>query len=152
MRILHDGVHTVDDVDLVCTPYARLAAVLGTCLGASVLPCDSAMASSTDAMDSVSAMVITLSGFLVLGEIDPDTAIKLAGLLRPLLALGSVLMILRIVMSWFPEVKDQEMPWAIAYFPTEPVLGPLRKIIKPVNGVDISPIVSFAVLSFMNEI
>mmetsp|Transcript_33698 Transcript_33698/g.73581 ORF Transcript_33698/g.73581 Transcript_33698/m.73581 type:complete len:215 (+) Transcript_33698:47-691(+) len=128
---------------------ARFAAVLGTSLAVSALDCDSAMAAST-ALDS--ALATTLGGLLVLGEIDPATAAKLATFLRPILSLGSVLMIVRIVMSWFPEVKDQEMPWALAYYPTEPVLGPLRKIITPVNGVDISPIVSFAVISFFNEI
>ena len=59
---------------------------------------------------------------------DPSTAVALATFLRPILAVGSLLMIIRIVMSWFPEVKDTEMPWAIAYYPTEPVLAPTRKV------------------------
>eukprot|EP00976_Prorocentrum_cordatum_P097312 1190938-Prorocentrum_minimum.AAC.4 len=130
---------------------ARFAAVLGTCIGMGALDCDSALAASAALVDH-SAMASALSGLLVLGEIDPSTAAKLAIGLRPILSLGSVLMIVRIVMSWFPEVKDKEMPWALAYYPTEPLLGPLRKIITPVNGVDISPIVSFGVISFFSEI
>ena len=129
---------------------ARFSAVLGAALAVSAVDCDSALAASNGAMDS--ALAAAVSGLLVLGEIDPATAAKLATLLRPVLSLGSVLMIVRIVMSWFPDVKDQEMPWALAYYPTEPLLGPLRKVITPVNGVDISPIVSFAVISFFNEI
>lgn len=65
---------------------------------------------------------------LTLGEIDPGTAVLLATFLRPVLSIGSLLMILRIVMTWFPEVKDKEMPWLLAYLPTEPVLGPTRKV------------------------
>lgn len=59
---------------------------------------------------------------------DPATAVALATFLRPILAVGSLLMIVRIVMSWFPEVKDTAMPWAIAFYPTEPVLAPTRKV------------------------
>ena len=50
------------------------------------------------------------------------------------------------------QIPGNKMPWAIAYKPTEPVLGPTRNIIKPVGGVDISPIIWVAVLSFVNEI
>lgn len=41
--------------------------------------------------------------------------------------------LLRIVMSWYPEVKDNEMPWKIVYVPTEPILAPTRRIISPVG-------------------
>ena len=36
--------------------------------------------------------------------------------------------------------------------PTEPVLAPMRKIITPIGGVDITPIIGVATISFMNEI
>ncbi|KAK9823207.1 hypothetical protein WJX72_001096 [[Myrmecia] bisecta] len=61
-------------------------------------------------------------------------------------------MIVRIVLSWYPQLDGKQLPWSIAVFPTEPILGPTRKVIQPVGGVDISPIVWVAVLSFLNEI
>ena len=61
-------------------------------------------------------------------------------------------MIVRIVFSWYPQIDGRKLPWSIAFAPTEPVLAPTRRAIPPVGGVDISPIVWVAVLSFMNEI
>ena len=55
-------------------------------------------------------------------------------------------------MTWYPNIKDDEFPWSIVYRPTEPLLGPTRRVIQPVGGVDVSPIVWFALLSFANEI
>ncbi len=50
------------------------------------------------------------------------------------------------------QIPGNKMPWAVAYKPTEPILGPTRNLIKPVGGVDISPIIWVAILSFINEI
>ena len=50
------------------------------------------------------------------------------------------------------QVNGQKLPWSAAVKPTEWVLGPTRRLIPPVGGVDISPIIWFAFLSFSNEI
>jgi uncharacterized protein YggT (Ycf19 family) len=50
------------------------------------------------------------------------------------------------------QVNGQKLPWSAAVKPTEWVLGPTRQLIPPVGGVDISPIIWFAFLSFSNEI
>lgn len=44
------------------------------------------------------------------------------------------------------------MPWLIAYAPTEPILKLTRKAVPLVGGVDVTPIVWVALLSFLNEI
>ena len=84
--------------------------------------------------------------------LDASSAATAAFVMRPALAVGSLLMIVRIVLTWFPETKSKEFPWSIFYFTTEPVLSVTRNVLKPVGGVDIAPIVWFAFLSFMNEI
>lgn len=55
---------------------------------------------------------------LELAELDSKTAGTLSAVLKPLLSLASVLMIVRIVMSWYPEIDGKAMPWSIAYTPT----------------------------------
>ena len=45
----------------------------------------------------------------------------------------------RIVMTWYPNIKDDEFPWSIAYRPTEPLLAPTRLLIPPVGCVPRSP-------------
>ena len=81
-----------------------------------------------------------------------STASIISGILKPVLSISSLLMIVRIVMTWYPEIEVSKLPWSVAYTPTEPLLSVTRKIIKPFNGLDVSPIVWVALLSFMNEI
>lgn len=76
----------------------------------------------------------------------------IATALRPALFVGQSLMLLRIVLSWFPEIKETELPWLVAYLPTEPILKATRRIVPPAFGVDISPVVWFAILSFIGEV
>lgn len=72
--------------------------------------------------------------------------------LRPSLALLEFLFIMRIPMGWTPEIKDNAFPWVLAYIPTEPLMRFMRKVVPTVGGVDISAVVWFAILSFLNEI
>jgi uncharacterized protein YggT (Ycf19 family) len=84
--------------------------------------------------------------------IDPATAHALEVLLRPIFSVFSLLYIVRIPMTWYPEIKPNDLPWVLAYLPTEPVLVATRKVIPLVGGVDVTPIVWVAMLSFLNEI
>lgn len=70
----------------------------------------------------------------------------------PLCSVGQLLMIVRIVLTWYPEIDQEKFPWFVACAPTEPILGPTRKLIPPAFGVDISPIVWVGLLSLTNEI
>ncbi|PNH11556.1 hypothetical protein TSOC_001645 [Tetrabaena socialis] len=80
-------------------------------------------------------------------------AAKLASdVLRPLFNIFTLLYIVRVPMTWYPEIDGTKMPWAIAYVPTEPILSATRKVVSLVNGVDVSPIVWVALISFLNEI
>ena len=79
-------------------------------------------------------------------------ASPLSTALRPVLFLGQSLMLLRIVLSWFPEVKETEVPWLFAYLPTEPLLKATRKVVPPAFGVDVSPVVWLALFSLVGEI
>lgn len=87
-----------------------------------------------------------------LAALDSKTAGALSAVLRPLLSLGSLLMIVRIVMTWYPELNGTKLPWAIAYAPTEDLLAATRRVVPPFNGLDVSPIVWVALLSFLSEI
>ena len=87
-----------------------------------------------------------------LADIDAKTAGTIAKFLGPLLTIGQLLMIVRIVLTWYPNINGGKLPWSIAVKPTEPVLAPTRKVIPIVGGLDVTPIVWVAFLSFSNEI
>ena len=89
---------------------------------------------------------------LSLAEIDPSTAATIAQILGPIFASLNFLFIIRIVMSWYPQLPVDKLPYVIAFAPTEPVLEPTRRLIPPVGGVDVAPVIWVAIMSFLNEI
>ncbi|EXC33099.1 hypothetical protein L484_014979 [Morus notabilis] len=99
-----------------------------------------------------SQAVSDFTGRLVLADLDPATAKLAVGILGPCLSAFGFLFILRIVMSWYPKLPVGKFPYVIAYGPTEPLLIPTRKLIPPLGGVDVTPVVWFGLISFLNEI
>jgi YggT family protein len=69
-----------------------------------------------------------------------------------LLVIMTFLFIFRIVLTWYPQVESRKFPFSIVVAPTEPFLAPSRKIIPPIGGVDITPIVWVGILSLIREI
>lgn len=63
-----------------------------------------------------------------------------------------LLFIFRIVLTWYPQVDLTQMPFKLIALPTEPFLTPTRKLITPIGGVDITPIVWVGIFSLLREI
>lgn len=81
------------------------------------------------------------------------TAFTLANLVLGLfLGLMMLLFIFRIVLTWYPQANLQRFPFNLVAFPTEPLLIPLRKIVPPLGGVDITPIIWVGIFSLLREI
>ena len=63
-----------------------------------------------------------------------------------------LILLIRILLSWFPNVNWQSEPfYALRKF-TDIFLEPFRKIIPPIGMIDISPIVAFIVLQILVSI
>lgn len=75
-----------------------------------------------------------------------------AWVLGPLLGIMVFLFIFRIVLTWYPQVDAQRFPFNLVIWPTEPFLIPLRRIVPPIGGVDITPIIWVGIFSFLREI
>ena len=69
-----------------------------------------------------------------------------------LLGLMTFLFIFRIVLTWYPQLDLNRFPFNIVAWPTEPFLIPLRKIVPPIGGVDITPIIWVGILSLVREL
>ena len=72
--------------------------------------------------------------------------------LSPILALMTLLFILRIVLTWYSQANLKRLPFIIVAWPTEPFLIPLRKLVPPLGGVDITPVIWVGIFSFLREI
>jgi YggT family protein len=69
-----------------------------------------------------------------------------------LLGLMIFLFIFRIVLTWYPQVDLNRLPFNLVAWPTEPFLVPVRKIIPPLGGVDITPIIWVGIFSLLREV
>lgn len=102
--------------------------------------------------DASNAASHFINNNVALADLDPATAKLAIGFLGPFLSAFSFLFIARIVMSWYPKLPVGKFPYVIAYAPTEPILFATRKVIPPLGGVDVTPVVWFGLVSFLNEI
>lgn len=62
-----------------------------------------------------------------------------------------LLLIVRVLSSWVPEIQGQKWLQFISFY-TDPYLNLFRKIIPPIGMVDISPIIAFFALQFGENI
>jgi YggT family protein len=81
-----------------------------------------------------------------------DASTILTWTMGPLLAIMSFLFVFRIVLTWYPQVEFGKFPWILIYWPTEPLLIAMRKLIPPIGGVDITPIIWFGIVSLAREL
>ena len=92
----------------------------------------------------VGTIATTIAGVLV--SLQQGAIISVLGfILYGLLSIYILLIIIRIVFSWgMVSYSNRIMRFLVDV--TEPLLGPLRRIIPPLGFIDISPIVAFLIL------
>jgi YggT family protein len=64
----------------------------------------------------------------------------------------TVLLIIRVLLTWFPNVNWYNQPFAALSQITDPYLNMFRSIIPPLGGMDFSPILAFIVLNILGEL
>ena len=62
------------------------------------------------------------------------------------------IMIVRILLTWFPNINWYNQPFKAMKEITDPILEPFRRIIPPISGIDFSPIVAFIALEVLREV
>ena len=71
-------------------------------------------------------------------------------ILATILTLYWYVMLARVLMSWFSPNPNNPVVDAI-YRLTEPVLGPIRRLLPSMGGFDLSPLVVFFILMFLQR-
>ncbi|GFE71208.1 YggT family protein [Chroococcus sp. FPU101] len=69
-----------------------------------------------------------------------------------ILSVMTLFFIFRIVLTWYPQIDLNRFPFNIIAKPTEPLLIPVRKIVSPIGGVDISPIIWIGICTLLREL
>ena len=62
------------------------------------------------------------------------------------------IMIVRILLTWFPNINWYNQPFKAMKEITDPILEPFRRIIPQISGIDFSPIVAFIALEVLREV
>ena len=69
-----------------------------------------------------------------------------------LLAALTLAFLLRIVLTWYPQLDLKQGAWPLIAWPTEPVLSLTRKVVAPIGGVDVTPVIWVGLLSLLREL
>ncbi len=87
---------------------------------------------------------------LVLPPLAPLPLLHLA--LGLALAAWTLLFLFRIVLTWYPQVDLARGVMRLVGAPTEPFLAPTRRLIQPIGGVDVTPVVWVGLISLLREL
>ena len=63
--------------------------------------------------------------------------------------LYSLILLIRVILSWVPNVDRNHPAIRLLYDVTEPVLRPIREILPPTPGLDLSPLVLLLALNLV---
>ncbi|MEH2248243.1 YggT family protein [Nostoc sp.] len=64
----------------------------------------------------------------------------------------SYLLIIRVLLTWFPTIDWYNQPFAALGQITDPYLNLFRSIIPPLGGMDFSPILAFLALNLAGDL
>nr|WP_199297232.1 YggT family protein [Synechococcus sp. FACHB-909] len=68
------------------------------------------------------------------------------------LAGWTLLFLFRIVLTWYPGIDLSKGVMRVVGAPTEPVLALTRRLIQPIGGVDVTPVVWVGLVSLLREL
>ena len=68
------------------------------------------------------------------------------------LSLLTLAFLIRLIMSWYPKIDTSKGLWIIVLLPTSSILKFTKKIIPPIGGVDVTPVIWIGIISLMREI
>lgn len=63
-----------------------------------------------------------------------------------------VLLIIRVLLSWVPGVAQDHPAVEFVNRATSPILTPIRRVMPPVGGLDLSPLVAILLLTLVQSL
>jgi len=68
------------------------------------------------------------------------------------LAAWTLLFLFRIVLTWYPQVDLGKGVMRLVALPTEPLMAASRRLIQPIGGVDVTPVIWVGLISLLREL
>jgi len=69
-----------------------------------------------------------------------------------LLSYLTLVFLIRLILTWYPKIDLHKGLWLFISIPSSSILNLTKKIIPPIGGVDVSPVIWIGVISFLREI
>ena len=64
----------------------------------------------------------------------------------------TVIFLIRLILTWYPKIDLNKGLWLLISIPSSSVLNLTRKLIPPIGGVDVGPVIWIGIISFLREI
>ena len=64
----------------------------------------------------------------------------------------TVVFLIRLILTWYPKIDLSKGFWLLISIPSSFILNLTRKLIPPIGGVDVGPVIWIGVISFLREI
>ena len=63
-----------------------------------------------------------------------------------------IVFLIRLILTWYPKIELNKGLWLLISIPSSSILNLTRKLIPPIGGVDIGPVIWIGITSFLREI
>ena len=64
----------------------------------------------------------------------------------------TIVFLIRLILTWYPKVALNKGLWLLISIPSSSILNLTKKLIPPIGGVDIGPVIWIGIISFAREI
>lgn len=80
------------------------------------------------------------------------TVINLVILVDRAIQLLTILVVIRVLLSWIPSVDYGHPLIRLIVRITDPILQPIRRLMPPIGGLDLSPIIAIFLLNLVGQL
>ena len=64
----------------------------------------------------------------------------------------TIVFLVRLILTWYPKIDLNKGLWLLISIPSSFILNLTRKLIPPIGGVDVGPVIWIGLISFLREI
>ena len=64
----------------------------------------------------------------------------------------TIVFLIRLILTWYPKINLSQGLWLLISLPSNSILNVTRKLIPPIGGVDVGPVIWIGIISFLREI
>ena len=64
----------------------------------------------------------------------------------------TIVFLIRLILTWDPKIDLSKGLWLFSSIPSSSILNLTRKLIPPIGGVDVGPVIWIGFISFLREI